>query len=232
MLFEKNHLFKKVLYRNLLNKTSPLIYHFASNGGNKVCLDVGCSIGEYTLQYAQLFEQVHSFDPINLIQFNEHIDWSRVTYYEVALSSNKNTQLFYEFEPCKSISCFDLKEIKKQAIDLRIHYDEDKINKKWIEVITIDSFQFPTVDFIKIDVESNVFQVLLGGLNTISKFRPTIQLEVSSKLPEDISNFFHCHDYSLLKNNEFIFNTESKQIELLKVDAVFLPNERFKCLLI
>ena len=46
-----------------------------------------------------------------------------------------------------------------------------------IEVATIDSFALPQVDFMKIDVEGMELDVLRGGVATIERDRPPMQLE-------------------------------------------------------
>ena len=57
----------------------------------------------------------------------------------------------------------------------------DKPRKEGTERIvqqkTLDSYNFKTVDLIKIDVEGHEFRVLKGGENTIKKYSPIIIIE-------------------------------------------------------
>jgi FkbM family methyltransferase len=46
-----------------------------------------------------------------------------------------------------------------------------------IPVITIDSLNLPACDFIKIDVEGDEIEVLLGATATITKYRPVLCIE-------------------------------------------------------
>ena len=42
---------------------------------------------------------------------------------------------------------------------------------------TLDSFDFEKIDFIKLDVEGHELNVLMGGVNTILKYKPIIMFE-------------------------------------------------------
>jgi len=48
-----------------------------------------------------------------------------------------------------------------------------------IETRTLDSYKFDNVDFIKLDVEGQEFQVLKGATKTIAKSHPLILMEVN-----------------------------------------------------
>ena len=50
-----------------------------------------------------------------------------------------------------------------------------------IETRTLDSYNFPKVDFIKIDVEGWEEQVLRGGMDTILKYKPRMYIEIWTK---------------------------------------------------
>ena len=61
------------------------------------------------------------------------------------------------------------------------------INERGGETITtktLDSYQFQSVDFIKIDVEGLETAVITGGWDTIVKHRPMIQFEYKKKLAQ------------------------------------------------
>jgi FkbM family methyltransferase len=67
---------------------------------------------------------------------------------------------------------------------------------------TIDSYNFEDVDAIKIDVEGSELFVIEGALNTIDKYRPSVQVEIVPKQcgqygykPQDLYDFFAQRDY-------------------------------------
>jgi hypothetical protein len=47
-----------------------------------------------------------------------------------------------------------------------------------VEARTIDSFGFPEVSLMKIDVEGHEAEVLVGAANTIGAFHPVIIIEI------------------------------------------------------
>lgn len=66
-----------------------------------------------------------------------------------------------------------------------------------IQVSTLDSYGFEDVDCIKVDVEGFEFAVLKGSVQTISKSRPVVQLEIVETQckkfgyhPDDVFDFF------------------------------------------
>lgn len=67
---------------------------------------------------------------------------------------------------------------------------------------TIDSFNFEDVDAIKIDVEGSELFVIEGAQSTISKYRPSVQVEIVPDQcarygyqPQDLYDFFAERDY-------------------------------------
>ena len=63
----------------------------------------------------------------------------------------------------------------------------------------IDSFNFPKIDFIKIDVEGWEKQVLLGARKTIDKYRPKMYIEIWDKNYDTINELMNSWGYSLEK---------------------------------
>lgn len=66
-----------------------------------------------------------------------------------------------------------------------------------VAVNTLDSYNFEDVDVIKIDVEGYEFPVLKGAVNTITRCRPVVQLEMVETqctkfnyTPDDVFDFF------------------------------------------
>ena len=75
-----------------------------------------------------------------------------------------------------------------------------KFRNKSEEVVqtkTIDSFDLPKMEFMKIDVEGWEEQVILGGLETIKKYNPKIYIEIRIKNYDNIFEIFNDMGYSL-----------------------------------
>jgi hypothetical protein len=73
---------------------------------------------------------------------------------------------------------------------------DDQIYKD-VKVVTIDSFNIKNVDFMKIDVEEYELYTLLGSVNTIQEFKPTILIELQETNPnyQEILDLFKSMDY-------------------------------------
>ena len=63
-----------------------------------------------------------------------------------------------------------------------------------IGVCKIDTQNYKDVGFIKVDVEGNEYEVLLGAVDTVDKYKPTCMIECYPKFSthpcEMIYNFF------------------------------------------
>jgi hypothetical protein len=60
-----------------------------------------------------------------------------------------------------------------------MNFCEEVANADSIKVTTIDSLTLPKLDFIKLDVEGDELNVLIGGYNTITKFKPKMFIEIN-----------------------------------------------------
>lgn len=62
-----------------------------------------------------------------------------------------------------------------------------------IPQLTLDSFEFPTLDLIQLDVEGLEIEVLRGGINTINKHKPIIAAE---RADEHVAKFLEELNYT------------------------------------
>jgi FkbM family methyltransferase len=222
----RNTLFDDVSYRNILNKTVPLIEHFSHAGQGRVCLDIGCSMGEYTAMYAQYFDRVHAFDPRETIDHNPHIDWEVVAFHPVGVGDREVKKEFYDLLDCEGLSSFDLDSLKTQAKALGVTHDAESIQISTKQLITIDSLELEEVDFIKVDVEYGGQAVLVGAVQTITEWRPTVQVESHGQDLDDIRQFMQDRKYTMTKNKELVFDRKDRGLRAINMDAIFIPEER------
>jgi protein O-GlcNAc transferase len=162
--------FKRFYEEDLLNylcKTFPK---------HENIIDIGANIGNHSLFFSTYFDckKVYAFEPfeknINLFRENlkDALENNRCILYDTALSDKEETKILYnsEHENYGGLS------LHKQAKSFVV---EEKINVK-----TLDSFDISDVSFIKIDVENHENEVLIGGRETIMKYKPVICLENSN----------------------------------------------------
>jgi len=69
---------------------------------------------------------------------------------------------------------------------------------------TLDSYQYDTVDFVKIDVEGYEWPVIQGSEQTIDRCRPTVQMEIVEAqcrkfgyVPQTVYDFFNKKGYEM-----------------------------------
>ncbi|MDC1292411.1 FkbM family methyltransferase [Amylibacter sp.] len=143
---------------------------------NSNTLDVGANIGTHSiiLSHAATEGQVFSFEPQSLIysllQNNLLMNQcSNVTPYKFALAKTDNNVIAME-----SFS-FNGEHINNGA--LRV--DKSNISKGDLVLTrSLDSFNFPKIDFIKLDIQGAELDTLEGAEKLISKDRPVMFIEI------------------------------------------------------
>jgi len=147
-----------------------------------VIFDVGANIGYYTVNCAKLNPntQIHAFEPVpstfEQLQNNVHINQldGQVRLNNFALGTGPSQDKIY-YPKFSGSAAASLQQL---------HPEEDQEIIP-IEISTLDKYvsdnHIQHLDFIKIDVEGAELLVLKGGLNTISKYKPIIFIELLRK---------------------------------------------------
>jgi FkbM family methyltransferase len=198
-----------------------------------VFYDIGAHIGLYTLLISSIFAHKRiscfAFEPTpSTAEIAMHLrDLNRKSYTIVkkAVSSELGQINFY----------LSPKAETSNSLNPNFRPGGESIV---VEQTTIDylvSSGLPPPNIIKIDVETYEYQVLFGGLNTITNFRPFIICELlpnaSSNNIEDSINLLRNLDYKIYsirkdKSPELIkFDDLSKSRTHTHRDWLFAPNE-------
>lgn len=181
---------------------------------NDVIIEVGSHIGTHTLPLAKIIEQghVHAIEPQILLfdLLNKNLKENNIncvtTYLNAVSNYEENIKLKeidYEDEYNRKI------HNNSGGLDYRRLITND--NGYEINVIKLDN-QFKNLnklDFIKIDAESNEFDILKGCQNLLEKFHPIIYCEfdlhnIKAKLK--ILNFLNNFDYVFYDHITPLFN--------------------------
>lgn len=117
-----------------------------------------------------------------------------ITVHEVALTNRNTGTVDIQDHPehgGHNFTVYNATQIKKQQ------------NVVSVPSRTIDSFNFEDVDVIKIDVEGSELFVIDGAVQTIDKYRPSVQVEIVEDQcarygykPQDLFDFFKQRDYT------------------------------------
>ena len=121
------------------------------------CIDIGSHVGLWTRELASKFEQVYCFEPnpVFIECFKKNITETNVQLFQYGLSNNEHTA--------------SMKETNSTMMN-----DEPGS----IQCRTLDSFNLNNIDFIKIDVDGFEVKVLNGAIETITRNKPAINIEM------------------------------------------------------
>ncbi len=159
----------------------------------KTYLDIGANIGKASLPFVNIFENVIAFEP-NPIALKILTNRAK---------DSDNWPMGYKLK----IEPFAVTDYIGEA-NLTVPFNEDSVNlineghnhqhssidndyiksrkdksiiKCPIKTVTLDSYNFKNVDFIKIDVEGSEINVIKGGIETLKRCKPILYFEHKSK---------------------------------------------------
>lgn len=142
------------------------------------CIDVGGYKGLFSSVYSRHFKEVHTFEPnphayvIAKLSFQRQ-ELPNVTLHNTALFNEEKETDFY-------IKFFDKysKEVTGQSNTEKEVIQVEGLYTKSIKIKTscLDSYNF-TPSFLKIDAEGANLNIIKGGIKTIQKHKPFIQVE-------------------------------------------------------
>jgi FkbM family methyltransferase len=169
----------------IINNIIPLLNN---KEDNKVILDIGSHIGSHTILYSRLVKnsEIYSFEPqkeiFNLLKEN-------------VINNNLLNVKIFNNAVGHIITDTNMSNFLYDGYDCKIEYNTSKTlnyggiglgeNGEKVKMITIDSLELNKCDYIKIDVEGSEILVLMGGINTILKFKPIIWFEKTDKKVTD-----------------------------------------------
>ena len=157
-----------------------------------VCLDIGTFIGMHTMTLAKKCKFVIGFEAQPLIysclkRTIKSKDLNNVILHNVALSSSKGTTKIHTNNDGNA----SLQGIRDHKFKWSYHIKKN----------TLDSYDIPRVDLMKIDIEGSEWSAIEGGLNLIEKHRPSIIIETfrgkknKEKLESFCKRFNYFHQY-------------------------------------
>lgn len=178
---------------------------------NRGFIDVGGHIGTQSLPYSKLFQKVFAFEPNkpSYELFLKNID----------VNSAKNVTVYNKGAYNKTGNC---KVVQHSADNTGCFYIQecDASDSGSVPVVKIDDFMLGNecdvpIDFLKIDTEGSELYVLEGACETITKYKPLIQVETnqSSKTyfgydKERVFDFMRQNEYRVFDddgNNPLFF---------------------------
>jgi len=141
------------------------ILRFYKKPTMRVAIDGGANYGFMSNGFAQHFDKVYSFEiNPNIIECLKY-----------------NTSIYSNIEIINKGLGLEEKEVSLGDGDGRTGLVRiDKHGKTKSKIIPLDSLNLENVDLIKLDVESYEYEVILGGIETIKKYKPLLYFEWST----------------------------------------------------
>lgn len=168
------------------NNAIPLILDFINEGD--VVIDAGANIGAYAHAFLYKIDKSGTllcFEP-------NHVAYECLKYNirgENAMTFNM------------ALSNISGKGDMIQNLNLGASIFIPDLKGK-VEMRTIDSFNFPKVDFVKADCEGHELHILQGAIQTILRDKPKLYIEINEGtlakfgvIPEQIFDFLHLYEY-------------------------------------
>jgi FkbM family methyltransferase len=200
-----------------------------------IVLDGGANLGFHTVQFAKLANKgkVYAFEPQNLIYnvLSTNILINNlsniVEQHRLGLSDSKSIETFTSMEnPGVTMG--------EYCINWGGRGFTEKDGGEEATTITIDSFNLPKLNFIKLDIQGFEYKALMGGINTIKNNMPTIFIEnydgmcgehqiEQERAPIDLLLNLGYTGYRLLvgNNDDCIFTVDKEVISLIEKNIKF-----------
>lgn len=165
---------------------------------HRVAIDVGGHVGFHSYNLAHTFETVHAFEPVALHRecFTRNVKAKNVTLHAVALG--------------------------REPGSVRMNTEDGSSGNTTvagegdIPMVTLDSFGFAEVDYIKIDVEGGEADVIAGAEQTIRLCRPTVMVEQKRDFG---ARFGHAPKAAV----DLLVSWGYRQVEELSGDHILVP---------
>ena len=173
-------------------------------GEGVVAIDGGANIGVHTIEWAK---HMYGWGNVHAFEAQEKIYYALAGNIAINNCFNASANLMALGDKCgeikipapdyfapASFGSLELKQNKSnEFIGQNINYSEDAMQK--VSLKSIDSFNWPRVDLIKIDVEGMEIDVLMGAQQTIQLAKPIMMIEIIKTDQKKLNDILTDHGY-------------------------------------
>jgi FkbM family methyltransferase len=168
-------------------------------GQEFVILDIGANDGTSIRMIRQFHRKakIVAFDPITQPKFTlDSIDFRAVALGEIEATKQIYTPVVRNFPLTQYSSVYKEKLLNQVVHDLGVRPSQVELQVKTIEITKLDSLELAPY-FIKLDVEGSELEVLRGGRETISRYQPSILIEIqNASTYQLVKVFFESLEYT------------------------------------
>jgi len=209
----ENSLFWVGLKKGWENKSLSLWIELSENAD--VIFDIGANTGVYSLIAKSLNPEarVFAFEPMQRVYkklvLNNSLNAYDITCFECGISNTNGTAIVYDTPTEHIYSVTVNKNLNAPSAEVI----PTEIEIKRLDTI-IEELGIEKIDLLKIDVETHEPEVLEGLGKYLTKYQPTILIEIlSDEIGEKVEAVVQGHDY-------LYFNIDEKSDSIKKVERI------------
>ena len=223
-LIQKFLLNNKQWNNNILLIIGQLIKRF----NLKHFLNIGCHIGTVALPLSKYIEKVTAIEayPMTFKHLEEHIkinNIKNIQVFNLAIGDENKKIYFLDDENIR---------VKNNTGGMHVITEEDIVNKRLSsdihskkysnEMKKLDDLNISDFDILLADVEGKEYELLKGGKNKITKYKPIIIVEIWNNNKRNLERMQTTNDEII----NYIINLGYKLVKQLGDNYIFLPKDK------
>ena len=209
---------------NILHIIGQLIKRF----NLKHFLNIGCHIGTVALPISKYIEKVTAIEayPMTFKHLEEHIKINNIKNIQVlnlAIGDENKKIYFLDDENIR---------VKNNTGGMHVITEDDIINKRLSsdihskkysnEMKKLDDLNISDFDILLADVEGKEYELLKGGKNKITKYKPIIIVEIWNNNKRNLERMQTTNDEII----NYVINLGYKLVKQLGDNYIFLPKDK------
>jgi len=171
----------------------------------RVFVDVGANFGTYTLGLARGVGpagKVYSFEAQRILFYMlagtvAMNGLTNVYCHNYAVGKERSKLEIPQFDYNRPLNFGSIEFGGQQREKLDQERQHSAAQLEYVEMVTLDSFDFPRVDIMKIDVEGMEADVLQGATETLKRCRPILYVEHTKSDPMLLTKIIEGFDYQI-----------------------------------
>ena len=228
----ENDLIQKSLANNVQwnNSILLIIGQFIKKFNLKHFLNIGCHIGTVALPLSKYIEKVTAIEayPLTFQHLKEHIkinNLKNIEVFNLAIGDENKKIYFLDDENIR---------IKNNTGGMHVITDGDILNKRLSsnihskkysnEMKKLDDLNISNFDILLADVEGKEYELLRGGKNKITNYKPIIIVEIWNNNKRNLESMQTTSNEII----NYVVNLGYKLIKQLGDNYIFLPKDKIQ----
>ena len=226
----ENDLIQKFLLSNRQwnNNILIIIGQFIKKFNLKHFLNIGCHIGTVALPLSKYINKVTAIEafPLTFKHLEEHIEINNIKNiqtFNLAIGDENKKIYFLDDENIRvrnntgGMHVITEEDISNKRLSSNIHSKKYNNEMKKLDDLNISNF-----DILLVDVEGKEYELLKGGKNKITKYKPIIIMEIWGNDKRNLERMQTTNDEII----NYIINLGYKLIKQLGDNYIFLPQDK------